>query len=80
MRRELEEHIPNGVEDALVGLRTVRILLKDDPDFSDIDYYGRGKLLSKIANNDFILNTLVEAVQDDSVKEFLKFLIADSMM
>ena len=79
MRRELEEHIPNGVEDALVGLRAVRILLKDDPDFSEIDYYGRGKILSKIANNDFILNTLVEAVQDDSVKEYLKFLIADSM-
>jgi len=80
MRRELEEHIPNGVEDALAGLRTVRILLKEDPDFSDIDYYDRGKLLNKIANSDFILNTLVEAVQDDSVKDFLKFLIADSMM
>ena len=80
MRRELEEHIPTGVEEALAGLRTVRALLKEDPDFGNIDYYGRGKLLSKIANSDFILDTLVSAVQDDSVKDFLKFLIADSMM
>ncbi|MCL2026376.1 MAG: bifunctional precorrin-2 dehydrogenase/sirohydrochlorin ferrochelatase [Leptospirales bacterium] len=79
MRRELEEQIPNGVEDALAGLRIVRTLLKDDPDFNAIDYYGRGKLLNKIANSDFILDSLVGAVQDDSVKDFLKFLIADSM-
>ncbi|MCL1910743.1 MAG: bifunctional precorrin-2 dehydrogenase/sirohydrochlorin ferrochelatase [Leptospirales bacterium] len=78
MRRELEGHIPVGVEDALAGLRIVRTLLKDDLDFGDIDYYGRGRLLNKIANSDFILDTLVSAVQDGSVKEFLKFLITDS--
>ncbi|MDR3237940.1 MAG: bifunctional precorrin-2 dehydrogenase/sirohydrochlorin ferrochelatase [Spirochaetia bacterium] len=77
MRRELEEHIPNGVEDSLIGLRMLRELLKNDDDFKGIDYYQRGRLLNKITNSDSMLDTLITAVHDDSVKEFLQFIISD---
>lgn len=77
MRRELEEQLPQGIEEALLGLRYARELLKTDADFSELDAFERGKLLSKIANSDSLLDMLITAQQDDSIKDFLKFIITD---
>lgn len=75
MRRELEEHVPENVEELLDGLRQTRRLLKTDTDFGELTVYDRGRLLSKIANDDSLLELLAEAVQDNSVKEFIAFMV-----
>lgn len=75
MCRELEDYLPERIEEALVGLRQVRTLLKTDADFAELDVYDRGKLLSKIANDDALLDLLAGAVEDDTVKDFITFMI-----
>ena len=77
MRRELEDHLPQGLEEALEGLREIRDMLKNDADFEQLDAFERGKLLSKIANSDSMLDMLITAKQDESVKDYLKFIMVD---
>lgn len=70
LRREIEKHIPEGIELILEKLKNARTLLKEDECFSCIDSSERGKILKKIVNDDQLIDSM-NSCSDDEMVEFL---------
>ena len=45
IRREIEKHIPESIEDTLAALKEARNYLQNDDEFSDISSEERGTIL-----------------------------------
>lgn len=74
IRRDIEKHIPDSIEEILAALQHARIILKEDPDFAGFLPDKRGKILKQIVLDDDLLGTLVESHKNDSMKKFLQTL------
>jgi len=70
LRREIEKHIPEGIDVVLEKLKSARELLKNDKCFDCIDSSGRGEILKKIVNDDKLLEAL-NSCSDDELSDFL---------
>ena len=70
LRREIEKHIPEGIELILEKLKSTRTLLKEEECFSCIDSSERGKILKKIVGDDALLESM-NSCSDDEMIEFL---------
>ncbi len=70
LRREIEKHIPEGIEVILEKLKSARTLLKEEECFSCIDSPERGKILKKIVNDDNLLES-INSCSDDEMIDFL---------
>ncbi len=72
LRREIESIIPENIDDLLGSLHRARSVLRNDPEFMDIDSKGRGNIMKRIVLDDDLLGQLVESCKNDSVEMFLK--------
>lgn len=72
LRREIEGHIPQDIEETLSALHRARTVLKNDTAFMDLDPEKRGKILKHIVFDDDRLRMLVRSCRDDSLILFLK--------
>jgi precorrin-2 dehydrogenase/sirohydrochlorin ferrochelatase len=72
LRRQLQEHIPDNIEDVLSALRSGRELLKSHEYFSSMSFEERGSLLKNVVNDDALLERLCEAYRENRLPEFLK--------
>jgi len=70
LRREIEKHIPEGIDLILEKLKRSRMLLKEEECFSCIDSSERGRILKKIVNDDRLLEQM-NSCSDDEMIEFL---------
>lgn len=70
LRREIEKHIPAGIDVILEKLSLARTILKEDKSFSGIDSSQRGFILKQIVHDDKLLETL-RSCKDDELIEFL---------
>jgi len=70
LRREMEKHIPSGIDLILEKLKQARTVLKEDKFFSGISSSLRGSILKHIVNDDRLLEEL-SSCGDDELIEFL---------
>jgi len=70
LRREIEKHIPEGIELILEKLKSARSLLKEEECFSCIDSSERGRILKKIVSDDILLKKMNSCSNDEMI-EFL---------
>ena len=70
LRREIEKHIPEGIELILEKLKSARALLKEEECFSCIDSSERGRILKKIVSDDILLKKMNSCSNDEMI-EFL---------
>lgn len=70
LRRELEKHIPSGIELILEKLNLARTILKDDENFSGMSSSQRGSILKYIVNDDKLLEEL-KSYNNDELAGFL---------
>lgn len=70
LRREIEKHIPEGIEIVLEKLKNARKLLKEEDCFSCVDSPERGKILKKIVSDDILLEKL-KSCSEDRMTDFL---------
>jgi len=77
LRRMMESHIPERIEDLLCILRRGRELLKTDDAFKDMDTAARGELLKKVVNEDSLLESLNCCSTDNDIIHFFR-IIKDS--
>ena len=70
LRREIEKHIPENIDQVLEKLKTARTLLKGDDCFSCIESAERGSILKKIVSDDKLLEAL-NTCNDDDMVDFL---------
>jgi len=70
LRREIEKHIPENIDQVLEKLKTARTLLKGDDCFSCIESAERGSILKKIVSDDKLLEAL-NTCSDDDMVDFL---------
>ena len=70
LRREIEKHIPSGIDQVLEKLNLARSILKENQTFSDITSTQRGSILKQIVNDDKLLEEL-RSCKDDELIEFL---------
>jgi hypothetical protein len=73
----MEKHIPENIETILERLNKVRILLKEDKSFHNIDSSQRGEILKKITYSDQLLESLISCEDEESEenKEMINFLL-----
>jgi siroheme synthase (precorrin-2 oxidase/ferrochelatase) len=71
LRRMLEGHVPENIEQILAALAEVREILKSDKPFSHLDSKGRGELLKKIANDDDLLAAACHSLKEKKLDEFI---------
>jgi len=74
LRRMMEAHIPERVDDMLCILRRGRELLKADDAFKDMDTVARGELLKKVVNEDVLLESLNCCSSDNDIIQFFRSL------
>ncbi len=74
LRRMMEAHIPERVDDMLCILRRGRELLKADDTFKDMDTLARGELLKKVVNEDALLESLNCCSSDNDIIQFFSSL------
>jgi len=72
LRRMMESHIPERVDDMLCILRRGRELLKTDHAFKDMDTLARGELLKKVVNEDALLESLNCCSSDNDIIQFFR--------
>jgi precorrin-2 dehydrogenase/sirohydrochlorin ferrochelatase len=72
LRRQLQEHIPDNIEDVLASLRSGRELLKSHGYFSSMSFEERGAVLKSVVNDDVLLDRLCAAYRENRLPEFLK--------
>ena len=70
LRRDLEKHIPSGIELILEKLNLARTILKDDENFSGMSSSQRGSILKYIVNDDKLLEEL-KSYNNDELAGFL---------
>lgn len=70
LRREMEKHIPEDIEQTLEKLKAARTILKEDECFRCMESSERGKILKKIVNDDRLLESL-NACSDDDMTDFI---------
>ena len=75
LRRELEDSLPENIEEILTVLAEIRERLKKDKSFSCMDTKKRGELLKRIANDDNLLSEACNALKEKKLKEFVLELI-----
>lgn len=78
LRREIEDIIPDYIEEILPALHRARTILKNDQEFIHLNSESRGKILKRIVSDDELLRQLVESSKDDSLTIFLKKLTVSS--
>jgi precorrin-2 dehydrogenase/sirohydrochlorin ferrochelatase len=71
LRREIEKHIPSGIDMILEKLKQARTILKGDRAFSGMDSSQRGFILKQIVNDD----KLLEELRSCSIDELAGFLV-----
>jgi precorrin-2 dehydrogenase/sirohydrochlorin ferrochelatase len=71
LRRALEGHVPENIEQILSTLAEVRKILKKAQSFSLLDTKKRGELLKRIANDDKLLDEMLNASTENKLEEFL---------
>lgn len=72
LRRMMENHIPERIEDLLCILRRGREILKTDDAFKDMDTEARGELLKKVVNEDSLLESLNCCSSDNDIIHFFR--------
>lgn len=71
IRRDIEKHIPESVEDTLSALKEARKLLQNDDVFTDISSEERGTILKQIVMDDNLLGELVKSYRSGTVNQLL---------
>lgn len=71
IRRDIENALPDSIEDMLAALRHARELLRVDEDFRDLSSNQRGLVLKRIVDDDNLLAELVKSDKEASVKSFI---------
>jgi precorrin-2 dehydrogenase / sirohydrochlorin ferrochelatase len=76
LRRKIEKHIPEDIEQILAALDEIRELLKSDKEYAQLSSSERGRLLTLIVNSDALLHEAAVAAEvAGSLREFLLRLI-----
>ncbi len=71
IRRQLASHLPENIEEQLVVMKRVRELIRFD-EFKHLSSEQRGRLLTRIANDDAILEKLLSFEDEDPLFEYLQ--------
>ena len=71
LRREIEKHIPENIEQMLAALAEIRDLLKSGKEYAQLNSSERGRLLKRIVNNDALLREAVAASDSGRLDQFL---------
>ncbi len=71
LRREIEKHIPEDIEQTLTALSEIRDIFKSHKNFTDISSSDRGRILKLIANSDALLQEAVAASVSGRLYQFL---------
>jgi precorrin-2 dehydrogenase/sirohydrochlorin ferrochelatase len=71
LRREIEKHIPEDIEQTLTALSEIRHIFKSHKNFTDISSSDRGRILKLIANSDALLQEAVAASASGRLYQFL---------
>lgn len=75
LRREIEQHIPEDIEQTLAALAEIRELLQSGKDYAKLSFSERGKLLKLIVNSDTLLQEAVAASASNRLYQYLLHLI-----
>ncbi len=71
LRREIEKHIPEDIEQTLTALSEIRHIFKSHKNFTEISSSDRGRILKLIANSDTLLQEAVAASASGRLYQFL---------
>lgn len=76
LRRELEQHIPENIEQVHKTLDEARSLLKQHSAFAHLDTRERGRILKQVVNDDRLLEKACSAGNADMLVAVLRELVA----
>jgi siroheme synthase (precorrin-2 oxidase/ferrochelatase) len=71
LRREIEKHIPEDIEQTLTALSEIRDIFKSHKNFSGISSSDRGRILKLIVNSDALLQEATAASVSGRLYQFL---------
>jgi precorrin-2 dehydrogenase/sirohydrochlorin ferrochelatase len=75
LRREIEKHIPEDIEQTLAALSEIRDIFKSHTKFSELTSSDRGRILKLIVNSDALLQEAVAASASGRLYQLLLRLV-----
>jgi precorrin-2 dehydrogenase / sirohydrochlorin ferrochelatase len=79
LRREIEKHIPEDIEQTLATLSEIRDIFKSHKNFSKLSSSDRGRILKLIVDSDSLLHEAVAAAASVSLHDFLLHLVKSQL-
>lgn len=72
LRREIEQAVPENIEEILRALRMMRTMLQEERDFNDIGTDRRGDLMKKVVSSDQQIDEMVKAFRNNELLQFIR--------
>jgi len=75
LRRQIEKHIPEDIEQQLSALAEIRELLTSGKEYARLSSSERGRLLKSIVNSDALLQGAITSAASGSLVQFIDHLV-----